>query len=202
MNHHVLKLASFHRVGKRVSYLMDRLECKSADTYRHSVRVSALAGQFADYLGLGPDDRTRLVQGCYLHDLGKLLIPDSILKREGGLSAEQWEMMKEHPVCGGDMLSLLFKRIHPSVLGVVTHHHERWDGSGYPDGLCGEQIPYYARICSILDAFDSMTSDRCYRRRLTYEQSVAELRRNSRRQFDPVLVERFVAFASIQASIG
>jgi HD-GYP domain-containing protein (c-di-GMP phosphodiesterase class II) len=129
-----------------------------------------------------------------LHDLGKLFIPSSILNRESGLTEEEWEVMKLHSACGGQA-SQRDSALAQEVVDVITYHHERWDGKGYPAGLSGSGIPYFARICALIDTFDSMLSDRCYRKGLPYEVAVNEIRKNSGTQFDPALVEPFIAFS-------
>ena len=181
---------------KSIEAYMNQLEHKSYDTYQHCLRVSRLARGFAAYLQLSPSEQAKLVQGCYLHDLGKLFIPDAILKHEGALTTEQWSIMRAHSMFGGMILDQLFTSIDSSIYEVVVHHHEHWDGSGYPSNQNGEQIPYFARICSIIDAFDSMISDRCYRKGLSYEQCISELRKHSGKQFDPKLVEKFIEFTN------
>lgn len=175
---------------------MELLAKKSPSSYNHCIRVAMIAQQFAPCLNLSPEQQQLLVHGCYLHDLGKLFIPSSILEREGGLSEEEWQVMKLHPSCGGQASERCRNSLSQDALDVITYHHERWDGGGYPEGLTGPSIPYFARICAIIDTFDSMLSNRCYRKSMPYEEAVAELRKNKGTQFDPELVEPFIAFTA------
>ncbi|WP_214628570.1 HD-GYP domain-containing protein [Paenibacillus agaridevorans] len=172
---------------------MKQLKRKSPSSYRHCLRVSAIAQQFANVLGIGGAEKGILVSGCYLHDLGKLFIPNNILNRKGKLSDREWRIMRQHPSCGGSAAEL-YPGISSRIVEIVRYHHERWDGGGYPEGRSRHDIPYLARICAIIDTFDSMMSNRCYRSRLSLEDSVNELRRGSGTQFDPSLVEPFIVF--------
>jgi HD-GYP domain-containing protein (c-di-GMP phosphodiesterase class II) len=128
-----------------------------------------------------------MAYGFLLHDIGKLAVPDAILRAPGRLSEEQWSLMRRHPEEGVRMLS------HVPFLGraldVVHHHHERWDGGGYPDGLRGDEIPLWARIFCVIDALDAMTAERPYRAARSYEVALEEIRRHSGTQFDPAVVE-------------
>jgi ribonuclease P protein subunit RPR2 len=128
-----------------------------------------------------------MAYGFLLHDIGKLAVPDAILRAPGRLTEEQWTLMRRHPEEGVRMLE------HVPFLGraldVVRYHHERWDGGGYPDGLSGEQIPLWARIFAVVDALDAITAERPYRAARSYEDALAEIRRNSGSQFDPAVVE-------------
>lgn len=175
---------------------MELLEKKSPSSYNHCIRVAIIAQQFAQYLNLSHEQQQLLIHGCYLHDLGKLFIPSSILHREDSLSEEEWQVMRLHPTCGGQASQRCRSNLSQEVIDVITYHHERWDGGGYPAGLSGPSIPYFARICTILDTFDSMLSDRCYRKGISYEDAVEELRKNSGTQLDPSLVEPFVSFTA------
>jgi putative nucleotidyltransferase with HDIG domain len=162
------------------------------DTYTgsHSSRVADLAARLAERLGLDEEqvELTRLAGS--LHDLGKLAIPEEILRKPGPLTDPERLVLERHPQIGFRMLESL--GVDP-VAEWVLHHHERWDGSGYPDGLPGEQIPLGARIIFVADAYDAMTSERVYRRRVASEQAVAELKRCAGSQFDPGIVDAFAA---------
>jgi diguanylate cyclase (GGDEF)-like protein len=161
------------------------------DTYtgRHSERVSELAAKVATRLGLDAEqvELTRLAGS--LHDLGKLAIPEEILRKPGTLSDSERLVLERHPQIGFRMLDSL--GVDP-VAGVVLHHHERWDGAGYPDGLRGEQIPLGARIIFVTDAYDAMTTDRTYRPKRSPQAALAELERCAGTQFDPGIVAAFV----------
>jgi diguanylate cyclase (GGDEF)-like protein len=160
------------------------------DTYtgRHSDRVSELAAKVAKRLGLNAEqiELTRLAGR--LHDLGKLAIPEEILRKPGTLSDSERLVLERHPQIGFRMLDSL--GVDP-VADLVLHHHERWDGTGYPEGLRGEQIPLGARIIFVTDAYDAMTSDRIYQPRLSSQAALAELERCSGTQFDPGIVAAF-----------
>src|SRR5204863_442565 len=161
------------------------------DTYTgsHSERVSQLAARIAVRLGLDVEqvELTRLAGS--LHDLGKLAIPEEILRKAGELTDSERLVLQRHPEIAHRMLDSL--GVDP-VAEIVLHHHERWDGAGYPSGLRGEDSPLGARIIFVVDAYDAMTSDRVYRPRLSHEEAVDELRRCAGTQFDPLIVDAFV----------
>jgi diguanylate cyclase (GGDEF)-like protein/putative nucleotidyltransferase with HDIG domain len=162
------------------------------DTYTgsHSERVAELAARLAARIGLDAEqiELTRLAGS--LHDLGKLAIPEEILRKAGELTDSERLVLERHPQIGFRMLDSL--GVDP-VADIVLHHHERWDGAGYPDGLRGDQIPFGARIIFVADAYDAMTSDRVYRARRSHEEALAELRRCGGTQFDPLIVDAFAA---------
>ncbi|HBT26233.1 MAG TPA: response regulator, partial [Pseudothermotoga sp.] len=124
-----------------------------------------------------------------IHDIGKLAIPREILRKPSKLSPHEYELVKKHPVVAAELLE---KAGLSDIAKIVRHHHERYDGSGYPDGLRGEQIPVESKIISVVDAFDAMTSDRPYRPRLSKEDAIKEIKMNSGTQFDPVVVNVFL----------
>jgi diguanylate cyclase (GGDEF)-like protein len=165
--------------------LAKAVDARDAYTGSHSERVSDLAARIATRLGVNREqiELTRLAAS--LHDLGKLAIPEEILRKPGPLSETERLVLERHPQIGYRMLESL--GVDP-VADWVLHHHERWDGTGYPDALCGEEIPLGARIIFVADAYDAMTSDRVYRGRLTDDEAVAELARCSGSQFDPDVV--------------
>ncbi|HYY03150.1 MAG TPA: diguanylate cyclase [Gaiellaceae bacterium] len=160
------------------------------DTYTgsHSGRVADLAARLAARIGLDAEqvELTRLAGS--LHDLGKLAIPEELLRKAGELTDSERLVLERHPQIGYRMLDSL--GVDP-VADIVLHHHERWDGAGYPDGLRGEEIPFGARIIFVADAYDAMTSDRVYRARRSHEEALAELRRCCGTQFDPLIVDAF-----------
>jgi diguanylate cyclase (GGDEF)-like protein/putative nucleotidyltransferase with HDIG domain len=162
------------------------------DTYTgsHSERVAELAARLATRIGIDAEqiELTRLAGS--LHDLGKLAIPEEILRKAGELTDSERLVLERHPQIGFRMLDSL--GVDP-VADIVLHHHERWDGAGYPDGLRGEEIPLGARIIFVADAYDAMTSDRVYRARRSHEEALAELRRCAGTQFDPMIVDAFAA---------
>ncbi len=165
--------------------LAKAVDARDAYTGSHSERVSDLAARIATRLGVDREhvELTRLAAS--LHDLGKLAIPEEILRKPGPLSETERLVLERHPQIGYRMLESL--GVDP-VADWVLHHHERWDGTGYPDALGGEEIPLGARIIFVADAYDAMTSDRVYRGRLTDDEAIAELARCSGTQFDPEVV--------------
>ena len=165
--------------------LAKAVDARDAYTGSHSERVSDLAARIATRLGVDREqvELTRLAAS--LHDLGKLAIPEEILRKPGPLSETERLVLERHPQIGYRMLESL--GVDP-VADWVLHHHERWDGTGYPDALGGDDIPLGARIIFVADAYDAMTSDRVYRGRLTDDEAVAELARCSGSQFDPDVV--------------
>lgn len=167
------------------------LESKDTNTHGHSERVAKYAMTLAKSLGLSNKDEVNLWRAAILHDIGKIGIPDAILNKPSSLNEDEWSIMKSHPVRGAEICSRLnFAR---EILPIIKHHHERYDGSGYPDGIKGESIPFLARIVSIADTFDAITSTRNYRSQpRTIEQAIEELKRCSGTQFDPCLVATFI----------
>lgn len=159
-------------------------------TYSHSLRVAAYCGRMARKIGLPADTYKALHHGALLHDIGKIGIGKSILCKNGPLSDEEWLIVKRHPVLGAEMLE--HAGPCPEILSVVKHHHENYDGSGYPDGLAGEAIPFLARVINIADSFDAMTSQRPYHPSRSVNEAVQELERCAAKQFDPVLVPHFI----------
>ncbi|MBD2848348.1 HD-GYP domain-containing protein [Paenibacillus sp. IB182496] len=170
---------------------MDVLLHKSSETYHHCVRVALLSERMGQALHMSRRSIDRLMRGCFVHDLGKVMLPREILTKKAPLNAKEWTIMKLHPLLGADLLEL-GKGMEPEVVEMVRHHHERWDGTGYPSGLKGEEIPFYSRLCAVVDAFDSMISDRPYRRALTVQEAKEELHRGSGTQFDRRMVRLFL----------
>ena len=168
--------------------LAKAVDARDAYTGYHSTRVGDLAARVAKRVGLDPEqvELTRLAGS--LHDLGKLAIPEEILHKPGSLSDSEWLVLERHPQIGFRMLDSLGVDL---VANLVLHHHERWDGGGYPDGLAGRQIPLGARIIFVADAYDAMTTERSYRAMRSSEAALAELRRCAGTQFDPAVVAAF-----------
>jgi diguanylate cyclase (GGDEF)-like protein/putative nucleotidyltransferase with HDIG domain len=165
------------------------VDTRDAYTGSHSQRVAQLAGRIAQQLGVEAEDVELTRLAASLHDLGKLAIPEEILRKPASLSEPERVILERHPQIGFRMLESL--GVDP-VAEWVLHHHERWDGTGYPDKLAGEEIPLGARIIFVADAFDAMTSDRVYRRPLGHDDALAELERCAGTQFDPSIVRVFV----------
>ena len=156
----------------------------------HSVRVAMYARNLAEEIGLSPERAEVLEQAARLHDIGKINIQDNILGKKGSLTEKEWEMMKYHADWGGEILKML--PFLKSAATYIRHHHERYDGGGYPAKLQGKDVPLEARILCLADAYDAMLSPRPYRKRLTPEEAEEELLKHSGTQFDPVLVKAFL----------
>ena len=173
------------------STLTERLERHDPDSAGHAERVTALALRIAEALRAGAVRVDAIREGGPVHDIGKLAVAPSILRKPGALAPEELEEIRTHPIRGARML----ERVEAVQCGIgcVLHHHERWDGRGYPHGLAGEEIPIEARILAVADAYDAMTSDRPYRPALEHEAAVAEVERCSGTQFDPQVARAFLA---------
>jgi len=169
-----------------VSTLVDSLDLRDHDTGGHTRRVAALAVRLGRRLGVEGQAMEDLRIASLLHDLGKIGVPDSILLKSSGLTVAEWEAMRVHPQLGADLL-----RSHGLLEGAIPlihHHQERFDGSGYPDQLCGERIPLGSRIIAVADAFMAMVDGRPYRKARSIVDAYAELRRCAGSQFDPKVV--------------
>jgi len=172
--------------------LVAALDARDKETAGHSERVAELTMAIAAEMGLEPGtEEWRYVSwAALLHDVGKIAIRDDVLCKPGPLTPEEWESMRQHPLAGHGILSSV-DFLSPAS-EIVLSHHERFDGTGYPRGLAGEEIPLGARIFSIADSFDAMTSDRPYRAAMPPEEALAEILRNSGTQFDPACVRAFL----------
>ncbi|UQN09350.1 HD domain-containing phosphohydrolase [Deinococcus sp. QL22] len=167
------------------------LEARDLETSGHTQRVVALSAQLAQAFGLPVGEVEELKQGAYLHDIGKLTIPDAVLTKPASLDDDEWILMKKHAPAGHALASMM-PTLSRQALLVIRHHHERWDGSGYPDGLAGEEIPLLARIFTVCDVYDALRSERPYKRAWTHEQAVAELLAEREKKFDPKVVATFI----------
>jgi diguanylate cyclase (GGDEF)-like protein/putative nucleotidyltransferase with HDIG domain len=170
--------------------LVTLINTKDKYTFGHSERVMSYALALAEKLGLTEDEKDTLRYGAYLHDIGKIEIETAVLRKETSLDEDEWKMMKSHTVRGSEMILPLaaFKEIVP----IIRSHHENYDGSGYPDGLKGRDIPLVARILRIADSFDAMTSDRPYREALSFARACEELKKYGGSYYDPELVAVFL----------
>ncbi len=173
-----------------IKALAQALETKDVATMGHSDRTVKHAMAMANQLGLSEQDQELFQYTAILHDIGKIGIPETILKKPGKLTPEEFEVMKQHPVLGAQIVQQI-KFLAP-VVPLVRADHERWDGKGYPDGMKGEEIPLGARVVAIVDAYDAMTSDRDYRRAQSKKYAIAELKKYAGTQFDPHLVDIFL----------
>jgi len=166
------------------------LEYRDGETEGHSKRTTKLCISLAKKLGFEGEDLSDIRRGAYLHDIGKMAIPDSILLKPGPLNDDEWAVMKMHPVLSKQLITEI--PFLQSAVDIPYSHHEKWDGSGYPQGLKGEEIPIPARIFAVVDYWDALTSDRPYRSAWQREKVIAYLKENTGKIFDPHIVEVFL----------
>lgn len=174
-----------------IESIIAAMEAKDYHTADHSRRVGDMVLEVCPLLGLSVKDTEEIHLAAHVHDIGKIGVPDYILSKPAALSEMEWSIMKMHPVTGADILS------HSSALEyiskIVLHHHERWDGKGYPLGLAGEKIPYGSRIITVCDSIDAMLSDRAYRKALTSDECKIEIRKNIEIMYDRSIAECVLA---------
>lgn len=173
-----------------IQALAKAIDAKDSYTRGHSDRVTEYAVAIAHELDISDRETEMIKQAGLLHDIGKIGLPEAILNKPYKLSLGEFDEIRKHPSIGSDIIAPI--SFYPMVKKYVRHHHEKFDGSGYPDRIKGEDIPLGARILAVADAYDAMTSDRSYRNRLSPETAIKELQRYSGTQFDPVIVEAFV----------
>ncbi|HEX5950384.1 MAG TPA: HD domain-containing phosphohydrolase [Actinomycetota bacterium] len=202
------ELGELYRLERARSAELERVLASLQETYIATMKSLAQVIEAKDVTTRGHLDRTQayglslagrvdadlvteeLGYGFFLHDIGKVGIPEHILCKRGPLSAEEWRVMRTHPLIGAQIVApIAFLR---GAVELVRHHHERFDGSGYPDGLHGERIPLAARVFAVADSFDAMTSDRPYRSAMGVERALAEIQGGAGTQFDPEVVRVFV----------
>lgn len=172
-----------------VNGLIAAVDARDQYTHHHSIGVSQLSVLLAQRLGLGHRDVERIRIGALVHDIGKIGIPDAILQKDGKLSTEEYEVIKSHPIIGEQIIQPIQSLW--AYLPIVLHHHEWFNGSGYPHGLKGDAIPFVARIVSICDAYDAMTSDRPYRKAMSTDRALSTINNLLGVQFDPLLWDKF-----------
>jgi putative nucleotidyltransferase with HDIG domain len=177
-----------------ITSLVNALEARDAYTEGHSQRVCDYALRMAEELGWSQEDKDKLTKAALLHDLGKIGIPDRILHKKGPLDENEYECIKTHEVIGARILEPL-KELS-DIIPWILHHHERWDGKGYPDGLAGNAIPEAARIIALADVFDAITTGRDYKVALSSEEAIKEIAKNKGTQFDPRLADIFIEMVS------
>jgi putative nucleotidyltransferase with HDIG domain len=175
-----------------VTALAFTIDAKDHYTQGHSQSVSRLAAQIGQQLGLTKEELEEIRLAGILHDIGKIGVPESVLNKPSCLTPEEYELVKTHATLGERILAPLKVKAIERIRKMVRSHHERVDGKGYPDGLTGEDIPLGARIITIADCFDTLVSDRSYKKACALEQAVEELRRGSGSQFDTKLLEAFL----------
>jgi len=184
-----------------VQTLASALDTRDPYTHGHSMRVTLYSVALARAAGWNAETVDLVRRGSLVHDIGKIGVPDRVLGKAGPLTADEWTLMKRHPVLGHQMVRHL--KWAPEVLDIVRSHHERWDGGGYPDGLAGDSIPAVARLVALCDTLDAMTSDRPYRSGYSFSVAAKEIRKMSGTQFEPAMVDAFVrASPEIKALVG
>jgi putative two-component system response regulator len=167
-------------------------EYRDDETGQHTKRVGRLSRLIAAELGM-PSKQVELIgKAAPLHDVGKISVPDGILKKRGGLCSEELDWIKRHTTVGAELLSRGFSELVKTAEVIALSHHERWDGAGYPQGLQGANIPLMARIVAIADSFDALTHDRPYNRSRPVKEAIAEIQRERGGQFDPEIVDAFM----------
>jgi HD-GYP domain-containing protein (c-di-GMP phosphodiesterase class II) len=193
---YAMDLRALHRRLERASLqalrgLANALEAKDPYTHGHSARVGHWAGRTATAMTL-PGDATAIVaQAGLLHDIGKIGVPEAVLRKPGPLGSAEWEVMRQHPLTGSQIVAPF--EFFAEGARIIRHHHERCDGSGYPDQLLRDDIPLGSRIVAVVDVYDALTSDRPYRRALSVCDAVRELEREAGRTLDGTVVEAFLA---------
>jgi hypothetical protein len=186
------RVAELEQLNEETIFAFVRaIDARDPYTARHSEKVAHYAVGLARALGLPPADCERIHLSGMLHDVGKVALERSILHKPGALTAEEWEQVREHPARSAHIIGAVarFARYVPGA----RHHHERYDGRGYPDGLAGRAIPLDARILAVADAYDAMTSDRSYRPALEHREAIRRLQQDAGTQFDPDCVRAFAA---------
>ncbi len=174
--------------------MVTAVDNKDSYTRRHSEDVAEYSLWIAEELGLSPDALRTIRIGALLHDVGKITVPDEILRKPGRLTPEEFEILKRHPRLGALIVSGVPGM--ETILDIVQHHHERWDGKGYPDELKGEEIPMLGRLVAVADTFSAMTTDRPYRKGLSWEVALKEIEESSGTQFDPAMADAFLRAAA------
>lgn len=177
-------------INDLVNVVLNVLDARDPYTFNHSLRVTEIATMIAKSMELPKEQIKTINEAAYLHDIGKIGIPDRVLNKAGRLSTEEMQYMQAHPRIGFNILNRL--PLFKNIANIVLNHHERWDGFGYPNGIKGTNIPIESRIIAVSDAFDAITSDRPYRKGQTHEFGVEEILKHKNDQFDPIIVEHFL----------
>lgn len=175
---------------KLLLYLSRYIDSRVSTSGQHSTQVAQWVKSTARKMDCDEDETSAIYWAALLHDIGKIGVPDKVLSKAGPLTDEEWELMKLHPTVGSNIVQSLKAISH--IAPVIYAHQEKYDGSGYPEGLHGEEIPLGARILTVVDAYDAMTSDRRYRKGRSHQEAAQELRQLGGKQFDPRVVDAFL----------
>jgi putative nucleotidyltransferase with HDIG domain len=186
----VLYETLYTNIAETFRALVTSIQARDQYTERHSESVTRLVIRIAEVMQCSPDDVECLRIAAMLHDIGKIAIPDYILLKPDELTEEEYSIIKSHSTIGDDILTPI--ALFEKERNIIRHHHENWDGSGYPDGLAGEAIPLLSRLIAVADAYDAMTTNRPYRRSMSHTEAICELRRVGGAQFDPQVVDAFI----------
>jgi putative nucleotidyltransferase with HDIG domain len=179
-------------------YLSRYIDSRVSRCGKHSTQVANLVKTTAQKMDCEEEEVDSMYWAALLHDIGKIGVPDKVLSKAGPLTDEEWDIMKLHPAVGSNIVQSLESISH--IAPVIYAHQEKYDGSGYPEGLHGEQIPLGARILTVVDAYDAMTSDRHYRKARSHNEATKELIQLGGKQFDPQVVEAFLEVVPVQAT--
>lgn len=166
------------------------VEFKDPFTGGHAERVAHYAAILSELFGMSDNMQTAIKHGSYLHDCGKMRVPENILNKDGRLTKDEYEIIKNHPRWGADIA--IQAALSEKIINIIHHHHERYDGSGYPSGLKGDEIPFEAQIVAVADVYDALTSDRCYRTRFSREKAVEILSLMRGNVFRPEIIDKFI----------
>jgi putative nucleotidyltransferase with HDIG domain len=192
-----VSLLEDHVGFKLETILLQVLKSRDSYTQEHSVRVVQLAEMIGHQLGLDTQQMDVLSLAASFHDIGKIGIPDDILLKPSSLTHEEYDIIKKHPTIAANMLRSLENPVLNEVAGYVLHHHEHWDGKGYPDGLSGESIPVISRIIAVVDALDAMTTTRGYRNKMNKKAALEMMIRETGRQFCPKVIASLLKIGHI-----
>lgn len=184
-----MRIEKLVELDQVVNAIIRTVDAKDEDTNGHSLRVAEYSRRIAEGLGLDESMVEHVYQAALLHDVGKVGVPDTVLKKPGRLTADEFEIIRSHTIKGWKILSSI--KSVPYIAEGALYHHERWDGNGYPLGLHGEEIPLTGRIIAVADAYDAMTSKRCYKECQDSKVAAEEIRHGAGTQFDPAIVEVF-----------
>lgn len=194
-----VSLLESHVGFKLETILKHALKARDSYTLAHSERVVSLAESIGRQLGLDDHQMDLLSLAAGFHDIGKIGIPDQILLKPGKLSGDEYNDIKQHPIIAANMLRCLGNPLLNEVAVCVLHHHEQWDGKGYPDGLKGEEIPIISRIIAVVDAYDAMTTTRSYRTQIEIQQALDVIKQESGKQFCPGAVNILMQLCGLRA---